>query len=83
MAEAEKDMKKWLVKDKYCKGCKYYGHLTPGNSGRCCDYTYLTGRFRENPPATCEVRETGKRPSASLDTGYLHPRTMKGGGWHG
>lgn len=50
-------MKEWLVSDKTCKGCKYYGFMTPGNRGvRCCDYTFITGRIRRNKPAACEVK---------------------------
>lgn len=49
-------MEDWLVSDKTCKGCKYYGSLGWNHTNRCCDYTYITGRFRENKPAECEVK---------------------------
>lgn len=70
MATKEED---WLVKDKYCKGCKYYGYLShSGKSGiRCCDYTYYTGRIRENLPKHCEVKVKGKRPVGDRSTDLL------------
>ena len=50
-------MKEWLVSDKTCKGCKYYGCLAPGHkTQRCCDYTFTTGKIRQNKPAECEVK---------------------------
>lgn len=79
MAEADKEMEKWLVSDKTCKGCMYYGRIGGHSGKRCCDYTYLTGRFRKNPPATCEVKKKGIRPVLSRDTDYLSPRLRKGG----
>lgn len=77
--------KERLVSDKTCKGCMYYSYLNAGNkhSGRCCYYTYLTGKIRQNKPSKCEVKKLGERPRASIDTGYLSPRALKGGGWHG
>lgn len=71
----------WLVKDKYCKGCMYYGRLSYAGSDRCCDYTYITGKVRYNPPCDCEVKKKGRRPSQSTGTGYLlaHKGRKNGG----
>lgn len=79
MATKEED---WLVKDQYCKGCKWYGFLSSSNSAgvRCCDYTYLTGRIRHNPPKTCEVKERGKRPRGNQSTTGCVVRRRKEGG---
>ena len=57
----------WLVSNKTCKGCMYYGYLAT-YCDRCCDYTYLTGKVRHNPPSSCEVKEIGKRPRKHLST---------------
>ncbi len=76
-------MEEWLVSDQTCKGCKYYGYISPGHkaAGRCCDYNYITGRFRENKPSECEVKVLGRRPSMSRNTtGIIQPR---GGGKRG
>ena len=79
MAEADKEKKKWLVSDKHCKGCMYYSRLGYQSGAKCCDYTYLTGRFRENPPASCEVKKRGKRPVLISNTDFLAPKARKGG----
>ena len=65
-----KNEKEWLVSDKTCKGCMYYSRLAAAgkDSPRCCDYTYLTGKVRQNPPRTCEVKQKGKRPQNRLST---------------
>lgn len=73
----------WLVNDKYCKGCKWYGYLSfSGIHGtRCCDYTYLTGLIRHNPPKKCEVKQIGKRPRGNQSTtGCVVRRRKEGGG---
>lgn len=55
--------KEWLAQDKFCRGCKYYGHLArSGALGmRCCDYTYMTGRIQQKPPRECDKKEAGRR----------------------
>ena len=69
----------WLVSDKYCKGCKYYGWLSPsGYRTRCCDYTYYTGEIRQNPPKTCEVKAKGRRPRGFQSTTGCVVRRRKG-----
>lgn len=64
--KAKPEDDEWLVKDQYCKGCKYYKHLArSGAPGmRCCDYTYATGRIRRTPPRECNVKEAGRTPHA-------------------
>lgn len=71
----------WLVSDKYCKGCKYYGTLAKSGGIRCCDYTYYTGSIRQNPPKTCEVKVNGKRPQGFRSTTgcVVHSRYKKKG----
>lgn len=56
------DEKDWLVSDKTCKGCKYYGYLSPHqHSGmRCCNYTYYTGKVRTDMPKACTVKTKGR-----------------------
>lgn len=68
-------MKEWLVSDKTCKGCKYYGNLTPGNrhGGRCCDYTFITGKLRKNKPAECEVKVLSEKRA----TANMHRNTIR------
>ena len=58
----------WLVSDKYCKGCKFYGYLSHSGSTRCCDYTFLTDKIRKNIPKKCEVKEKGPRPKELQST---------------
>lgn len=72
---------KWLVNDKYCKGCKYYSTLSASHTSgdKCCDYTFLTGRIRKNPPESCEVKEKGKRPRLYNGTDWLCEKGRKGG----
>ena len=72
---------KWLVSDKYCKGCKYYGRISASStkSCLCCDYTYITGKIRENPPESCEVKEKGKRPKGDRSTNWLSKKIRKRG----
>lgn len=56
----------WLVSDKTCKGCMYYGYLSrSGRGNRCCDYTYITGRIRKDRPKDCTVKKKGR-----FDTSY-------------
>lgn len=66
----------WLVSDKYCKGCKYYGTLSHSSHIRCCDYTAIKRRIRQNPPQYCEVKEKGKRERGlqSTDGCVVHRR---------
>lgn len=70
----------WLVSDKYCKGCKYYGYLSNGGhvGVRCCDYTYYTNKIRHNPPKTCEVKQKGKRPRKYSSTDHCVVHRRKG-----
>mgnify|MGYP003294783012 CR=1 FL=1 len=70
---------KWLVNDKYCKGCKYYGTLSFSTKTRCCDYTYYTGRIRENMPKHCEVKEKGRKPKGNTSTSWLSEKGMREG----
>lgn len=72
---------KWLVNDKYCKGCKYYGRISASHTKACpcCDYTYITGRIRQNPPESCEVKQKGKRPMGDRSTNWLNQKGRKGG----
>lgn len=58
MADAERAN---LARDETCQGCRYYGYLDGYAGGRCCDYTFMTGRVKRNPPATCEAKEIGPR----------------------
>lgn len=58
MKDAESE---YLARDETCKGCRYYGRLESGNGVRCCDYTFITGLIKHNPPASCEVKEIGPR----------------------
>lgn len=69
---------KWLVNDKYCKECKYYGWINRSGVCRCCDYTYLTGKIRKNPPASCEVRVKGKKHSGYNGTEWLFDKRKVG-----
>lgn len=70
----------WLVSDKYCAGCMWYGRLSSGTTAaRCCDYTFYTGRIRENPPKTCEVKETGEIQKGFRRPDYYAEPGMKGG----
>lgn len=56
----------WLVSNKTCKGCMYYGYLSRSGRGiRCCDYTNVTGRIRQEMPKDCKVKKIGE-----LDTSY-------------
>jgi hypothetical protein len=73
----------WLVSDKACKGCKYYGTLSHSGGIRCCDYTYFTGRIRKNPPKSCEVKKKGPRPRGfqSTDGCVVHRKKVEI--WHG
>jgi hypothetical protein len=75
-----RDKKEWLVADKYCKGCKYYGKLSSSgiHGYRCCDYTYYTGKIRQNPPKTCEVMVKGPRPRGFQSTDGCVVRRIKG-----
>lgn len=58
----------WIVNEKYCEGCKYYGYLSNKKTGgRCCDYTYRTGKARQNPPKSCEAKEIGPRIRSEFD----------------
>lgn len=51
-----------LARDETCQGCRYYGYLDGWTGGgRCCDYTFITGRIRRSPPDACEVKEIGPR----------------------
>ena len=76
----KQDDNEWIVSDKYCKGCKWYGSLCSGSSGiPCCDYTFYTGRIRENPPKTCEVKEAGKLPKGFRRKDYCAMPGRKGG----
>lgn len=63
LTEAERE---WLVQDRFCRGCKYYGHLTRSDAPgmRCCDYTYATGHIRQTPPRECDKKEAGRRAHA-------------------
>lgn len=66
--ERSDSMEEWLVSDKTCKGCIFYGVLAPGyNSGRCCDYTFITNKVRHNKPAECEVKVEGLERSAGRE----------------
>lgn len=57
MADAERAN---LARDETCQGCRYYGYLDGwAGGGRCCDYTFMTGLIRRNPPDACEVKEIG------------------------
>lgn len=55
MKDSAKD---YLVSDRYCTGCIYYGYLSPSArmGGRCCDYTYCTGRIRQGTTRNCHVK---------------------------
>lgn len=50
----------WLVSDRHCAGCIYYGYLAASahQFGRCCDYTLKTGHLRQGVTAECRVRKT-------------------------
>ena len=65
-APESENVKQWLVSDKTCAGCKYYGWLgSMSKRGvRMCEYTWLTGRMKEEPCATCDVKVIGKRRTA-------------------
>jgi len=69
----------WLVSDKTCKGCKYYGYLShTGRGTRCCDYTYYTGRIREDMPRDCTVKKRGKSPALYRGTtGIIERKKVK------
>lgn len=68
----------WLVSDKYCKGCIYYGTLSHSGNIRCCDYTDYTWKIRQNPPKTCEVKVKGKKPRGFQRTEYYVAPRRKG-----
>ncbi len=53
--------KAWIVSDKTCRGCQYFGYLSGTGGTKACNYTLLTGRVRHEPCATCEVKTTGRR----------------------
>lgn len=66
--------KEWLVSDKACKGCKYYGFL---GAARWCMYTYDTGRIRQNPPGKCEVKSCGRRLAERRDISIISGKSKK------
>ena len=74
--QAEKP-EKWTVSVRTCRGCIYYGTFSGGNL-HYCDYTYRTGKIRNNPPARCEVKQTGTRRSGFRATSIRRGR-KKGG----
>ena len=65
--ERSDSMEDWLVSKKTCKGCKYFGHISPGykSSTRCCDYTFATGKIRQNKPAECEVKVLSEKKAGA------------------
>ena len=68
----------WLVSSKYCNGCKYFGWLSHSGSTRCCDYTYYTGRIREDMPKECTVKRYGKSPALYPGTsGIIERKKVK------
>lgn len=54
------DEKEWLVSNKTCKGCKYYGTLSWSDHTKWCMYTCHTGKVRTDKPKDCTVKEKGK-----------------------
>lgn len=60
-------MDEWLVSKKTCQGCKYFGHISPGykSSNWCCDYTFATGKIRQNKPAECEVKVLSEKKAGA------------------
>ena len=74
--QAEKP-EKWTVSVRTCRGCIYYGTFSGGGL-HYCDYTYRTGKIRHNPPARCEVKQTGTRRSGFRATSIRRGR-KKGG----
>ena len=61
MPKPPEEDKTWIVSDKTCRGCKYFGYLNGSTGLKACNYTWLTGRIRHEPCATCEVKTTGRR----------------------
>lgn len=69
-----KDEKEWLVSDKTCKGCKYYGYLSVSGRVKACLYSVYEKGVRTEKPKDCkhkkmgrmvyedELRKTRKRP---------------------
>lgn len=54
----------FIVSDETCKGCLFYGQMTGlGSRTMCCDYTYLTGKFKPEGEtcAECSVKNVRKR----------------------
>lgn len=66
----------YVVSDRTCSGCVYYGPLHTGvpKSIRCCNYTWQTGLLR--PPdetcADCSVKRLGDRPKVRVQINIDH-----------
>lgn len=57
-----KNEKEWLVSDKTCKGCMYYGWFDWSSKTRYCMYTSITNKIRTDKPKDCTVKQIGKPP---------------------
>lgn len=55
-----KDEKEWLVSDKTCKGCRYYGWLSESSKTRACLLTCYTGEIRKEKPKDCKHKKLGR-----------------------
>ena len=61
LAREKPDVLACMVDAKYCKGCKYYGHLGYSAGGRTCEYFYKTGKMRIGDTAHCKVKQTARK----------------------
>lgn len=55
-----KDDKEWLVSDKTCKGCRYYGYLSASGRVRACLYSVYEKGVRTEKPKDCTRKKTGR-----------------------
>lgn len=65
----------YVVSDKTCEGCRYYGWLSSRGSLRMCTYAYVTGKVRPKGETCeeCSVKELGllARPITAFDEARL------------
>lgn len=76
-----KDEKEWLVSDKTCKGCMYYGWFNASSKTRACLITCYTGIIRKEKPKDCKHKKYGKPPEYvdELRKHRISPKQQKDG----
>lgn len=76
MTRSRKPSDPYVVSDRTCAGCIYYGPLHTGvpKSIRCCNYTWHTGLVRpiDETCADCSVKQIGERQKVRVQINIDH-----------